>query len=600
MLTAPYGTLYIITTNNEQRIPTNMLNKLLHRVLTASTSQPTHPQVIVWFGVSVAIAIVVGLQMLLQGFGSDYVVQDDARQHVFWMERFVDPELFPKDLIADYFQSVAPMGYEWLYRSAAMVGIEPLQFSKIMPLVLAILTTGYCFALSLQLLPIPATAFVATLLFNQNFWMRDDLASGSPRAFLNVFFLAFLYYLLRRSLLPCLVAILLLGFFYPQYVLIAAGVLFLRLWTWQDGRMQLTQDPVDRRLCIAGLVMAILVMLPFALTSSEFAPTIAAAQARQLPEFLPNGRSRFFYSDFGRYWLSGGRSGIQPPLDPPLLGLGLLLPILLCFPNRFPLIKQIPAGLGILAQVTISSLGLFFAAHAVLFKLHLPSRYTQHSLRVVMAMAAAIVLTILLDALFQWAMPQSHLGKKWLAPAVTLLTAALLLLYPLTLDNFPKTTYVKGTAAPLYRYIAQLPKDTMIASLSEEANNLPTFTQRSILVGSEYAVPYHWGYYRQFRDRVLELIQTQYSSDLTEVKALIQKYQITHWLLDRSAFEVPYVAEHRWLRQYQPATQTAVTQLEQGFVPALAQLAPTCAAFADDRFILLQAQCLLATPDKNL
>lgn len=576
-----------------------MLDKRLYRVLTLSASQPTHPQVIFWFGMSLAIAAIAGLQMLQQGFGGEYVVQDDARQHVFWMGRFVDPELFPRDLIADYFQSVAPLGYEWLYRSAAMLGIDPLQFSKFIPLILAILTTVYCFALSLQLLPIPLTAFVATLLFNQNFWMRDDLASGSPRAFLNLFFLAFLYYLLRRSLLPCLAAILLLGLFYPQYVLIAAGVLFLRLWTWQNGRVSLNPSPVDRRLCIAGLVTAFLVMLPFALTSSEFAPTINAAQARMLPEFLPNGRSRFFYSDFGRYWLSGGRSGIQPPLDPPLLCLGLLLPILLRFPNRFSLVKQIPRGLGILGQVTIVSLGMFFAAHAVLFKLHLPSRYTQHSLRVVLAMAAAIVLTILLDALFQWAMAQSRQAKKLLAPGATLLAAALLFLYPLTLDNFPKTTYVNGTAAPLYRYIAQLPKDTVIASVSEEASNLPSFTQRSILVGSEYAVPYHWGYYRQFRDRVLELIQTQYSPDLAEVKALIQKYKITQWLLDQPAFEVAYVAENRWLRQYQPATQEAVTRLEQSTVPALAQVAPTCAEYADERFVLLQAKCLLAAPDQN-
>jgi len=53
------------------------------------------------------------------------MVQDDARQHVFWMQRFLDPALFPRDLIADYFQSVAPAGYTAIYQMMAGVGINP-------------------------------------------------------------------------------------------------------------------------------------------------------------------------------------------------------------------------------------------------------------------------------------------------------------------------------------------------------------------------------------------------------------------------------------------------------------------------------------------
>ena len=58
-------------------------------------------------------------------FAGDWVVQDDARQHVFWMARYVDPELFPNDLIADYFQSVAPWGYTSLYKLGIAIGIDP-------------------------------------------------------------------------------------------------------------------------------------------------------------------------------------------------------------------------------------------------------------------------------------------------------------------------------------------------------------------------------------------------------------------------------------------------------------------------------------------
>src|SRR6185436_17027557 len=78
-----------------------------------------------WFVLSLAFSAVYASRALRQAFGSAYVLQDDWRHHVFWMLRYVDHESFPRDLIADYFQSLAPGGYALLYRGAASVGIEP-------------------------------------------------------------------------------------------------------------------------------------------------------------------------------------------------------------------------------------------------------------------------------------------------------------------------------------------------------------------------------------------------------------------------------------------------------------------------------------------
>ena len=83
-----------------------------------------------WLGLSLAFGLVYGMLVWQQAFAGEYVVQDDARQHVFWMQRFRDPDLFPNDLIADYFQSVAPVGYTWFYKIAALLGINPLLLSN--------------------------------------------------------------------------------------------------------------------------------------------------------------------------------------------------------------------------------------------------------------------------------------------------------------------------------------------------------------------------------------------------------------------------------------------------------------------------------------
>lgn len=101
-----------------------MLTTRIHKFLTAPTGN-FNSRMVFWFSLSLTFAAMYGLLGLRQAFSGEYVVQDDARQHIFWMRRFLDPALFPNDLIADYFQSVVPWGYSTFYRLFAAVGIDP-------------------------------------------------------------------------------------------------------------------------------------------------------------------------------------------------------------------------------------------------------------------------------------------------------------------------------------------------------------------------------------------------------------------------------------------------------------------------------------------
>ena len=67
------------------------------------------------------------------------------------MQRFIDSELFPNDLIADYFQSQAPIGYSSIYKLMASLGIHPFLFNKIVPVILSLITTIYCFLFTLYI-----------------------------------------------------------------------------------------------------------------------------------------------------------------------------------------------------------------------------------------------------------------------------------------------------------------------------------------------------------------------------------------------------------------------------------------------------------------
>lgn len=630
-----------------------------------------------WFGLSIAILAIYGIESIKEAFQAEYMIQDDGRQHIFWMRRFLDPELFPQDLIADYFQSVAPGGYKAFYWVAASVGIDPVFLSKLLPIFLGLISTVYCFGVSLQILPIPAVGFFSSLILNQTLWMEDDLVSATPRAFLYPLFLAFLYYLLRRDFFPVLIAIALQGLFYPHTVLLSLTILTLRLFSYQKTndleqldshqeshkinykinyfetqtainkgcldkypnfilmvyaskfsriirasvlkicvvpfffliqhkkRLKLSSVPLNYWLWLGAIIITVAILLPYKFNATEFGPIITVAEAKLQPIFNyvdgRYGRAFFFHENPFIFWLIGPRSGILfLGLLSPLTITSLMLPFLLSFSfsqrtHKFPLAKQVSNKVEILTQILIASIGLFFLAHALLFLLHFPTRYVYHSLRVMIAIAAGIALIIWLDSYLRRIISQIENGlnfQQGISIGCTTLLVVILSIIPfspdLTLDN---QSYIKGKETQLYEYLLAQPKDTLIASISKESDNIPTFAQRSTLVAQQYSLPYHVGYYSQFSQRAIDLIQAQYSPNPEKVRGFINKYGVDFWLLDQTAFDPRYVADKELIIQYDLAEQI-IYQLEQNIIPALSATVEKCTVLTTKRAVLLPTSCI--------
>ncbi|WP_143438376.1 hypothetical protein, partial [Hydrocoleum sp. CS-953] len=594
----------------------------------------TLPPIKFWFYLSLTLAIICGILGIIPAFSHQYVVQDDARSHVFWMARFLNPELFPNDIIADYFQSVAPKGYTYFYQLFSLIGIPPLLLNKFLPIILGLITTAYCFGVAIQILPVPLAGFLSTLFLNQNLWLKDDLISATPRAFFYPLFLAFLYYFLRHYSLGIAITITLLGLFYPQGVLLCSSLLVLDFLYFRN-KQKFT-------ILTIGLTTAFFVLLPYALNTSKYSPIITLTQAKKLPEFYPGGRASFFSDNSFDFWLTGDRSGIIPPewlsqsFLPPQVWAGLLLIIFLSL-NYFPLAKKVTNKIILLPELALASTGIFLAAHLLLFRLHHPSRYSQHSLRIIMALAGGIAFTLIIDFLRQKFHLFNHssqtkpvgkiktisisgltekpgLSKKFLdlnqsnKPGFLVylrklsiyIVLILLLLYPALTNNFPVTNYVVGKAPELYEFLAKQPSDIRVASLALEANNIPTFAKRSILVGSEYALPYHQGYYAQIKQRANDLIKAQYSPNLEQVKKFIQKYEIDFWLLDSQALTLEYVRKNHRLQQLNNNAATLVrAQMENGIVPSLLNVPESCRVLDIQDLVLLDAKCILGITSRD-
>ena len=586
-----------------------MFVQRLRQFLT--TPQTASPRLtLFWFSLSLTFSVIYSIIVLQQAFDGEYVVQDDARKHIFWMRRFVDPELFTNDLIADFFQSVEPVGLTAVYRFFIHFGLDPMVINKCLPLVLGVIMTGYCFGICLQLFPLPLAAFIASLLFNQSIWMKDIFVAAIASSFSYPLFFSFLYYFLKKSRISCLIALILQGLFYPPTVLVSAGLFFINLIQFKNQKIRLNSNNKLFRFYLMGLILASLMLLSYLISSSEYGPIINVAEARNLPEFQPKGRGSFFNDNPIEYWFLGIRSGMIPRelLSPLTLCFGLFLPILIKFPYQFTLIKQIKNS-AFFRQLLLVSLSLFFLAHLFLFYLFLPSRYINHSFYLLIAISTGITLTILIDSILSFAEKNSSYQIKnnqifsksikfklrsFIALGVTIILAIAVIFYPSFLDEFTSPSYREPKEASLHDFLSKQPKDILIASLSQEADNIPSFAQRSVLIAWEYSIPYQVGYHRQIRQRAMDLIDAQYTQNIQVLRNFIQTYGVDLILLDDNAFVPYYLTDNNWFRQWEFKAEEVASILKAKTPPAvITTLVSSCSVYQTDTFIVVDANCIL-------
>ncbi|BAU44208.1 hypothetical protein [Leptolyngbya sp. O-77] len=558
-----------------------------------------------WLGISLLFTLYYGLVTIAYAFSHPYLVQDDVRQHVVWMQRFTDPELFPNDWIANYFQSVAPLGFKAVFAAAAKLGLPALTFVKILPLLLSLGTTVYLFLIFLELFPSPFGAFLSTLITNQLLWLNDDLVSGTPRAFVYPIFTAFLYYLLRRSLLPCILALGLQGLFFPHLMLVGVGVLTVALVKWRGNRIRLSQDRRDYLFWAAGLGVALLVILPFSQAMDSLGNPLTYDLMRSMPEHGRMGRNEYFGVPPLNFWFNG-RSGIRLQLFPSLSLVGLALPLLGRFPrrslreSRFAAMQHLTPKVRVLVDVVLASMGWFMLAHLFLPRLYLPSRYNYHSFRIVLPLSAAIVFTVLISQFWQTFGPKLR-GEVPLAKGDRTLIgllgclAAVVTLVPLV----PPLIYVLqnwqiAQTPAIHQFLVEQPKSALVASLADEADNVPAFALRSTLVGREFALAYHPDYYQEIQNRAIALLQLQYSPNPQTVQQVIQNYGIDWIWIEDAAFQPEYLRQKDWLvhSSFKSAVDEAIATLEQGKTPAIVPLLDRCTAVRAGRSRLIDAACV--------
>jgi len=539
-------------------------------------------------------ALFIGRSMA-PAFAGPHVVQDDARQHVFWMMRWHDPTLFQDDLFATYFAAQAPPGYALLYWLLARA-VDPLAASKLVPPVLGLAAAGFTYLFVRRLHRSPSAAFLATVIGSWYVWQYDDLPSGSPRAFLLPLLAAQLWLLASGRRWPAAGVAALGALFYPTAgVLLTAilGATVVRLDTWPP---RLARDRVARLAPVAAGCVVLLAVLP-ALLEERFGPTVSAASARAMPEFGPSGRNAFFFPDPYQFWIASYRGGLDlrvrdvtlagMPILYELAALAALFPLLLLVARRARAVRSVRPQAVVLAHVLLASFGLFFFAHALLFRLYLPSRFVQWSLPLVLAVSAGLGLAILFEIV---AALLKGRARGVTVALLALVCALALAVYPARYDgNFVTDRYPRISA-----YLRAQPPDTLVAAVPTEADSVPAFSGRRVLTAREYALAYHTGYYATVAQRTRDLIDVYYTDSPRRVTDVAEQYGVDLFLVNRSAYDRDRFAD-AWAGEFEPYVSEIRAILRRSGRFALLDAARRCGTLTEGDVTVVSVSCVQST-----
>jgi len=461
-------------------------------------------------------------------FFSIYVVNDDIRQQLFWMARWLDPTLYPPDLLSDYAAAYVPAGVKALYYLAAKgCGCNPILFSKLLTGALFVLLAGALYGIGRTLCDRSLGFACAAMAWLMPFFLKN-ISGGLSRAFAAPLLALFVLAWLKGRGGSMALVLILQALCIPYMAVLCAGCACLESGLGLLRKRHLGTFPGRAWHFVALALAAFLVWrMQHAFNAAGFGPLVTGHALATGPEYGPAGRldlypqpNPFFdlvywpFESIGLFLECGLVAGI--------LSLAVLLPVLIRGARRapWPAIWQRSRPLAFLLA---GSLVLYTVARIMALTLFVPDRYISYTINLLYALGLAICLRFTVASL---------LAHRKLAGACLLLAAASLGAWRLT----DASLYDYRDGAALYAAVARLPKDALLAGNPNVLDNVLTFGRRNVLAGYELAHPWSLGYWKRYAPRLADQAAAYYAKDPATVLTVARKYGLTHMVVRESDF----------------------------------------------------------------
>ncbi len=522
-----------------------------------SASMPADPLPLP--GLLPALLLTACVFLLVHGFalGRPFVVNDDTRQQIFWMQQWIEPGLYPaRDTdgwLAEYARRYVTHGVRGLYRLASPL-LDPFSFSKVLAGLEFILLGGVLFVLGQRLGRLEEGAegggggrgagWSTLCVFWLSPFFLHGVAGGLARSFAAPLLALFLLAWLRGSALGILLLLLLLSLFIPYIYALCAVALAVG---WMGWRVKiLPKPPAPTRswhypLCVLTAVPAWLYNQE--LGGTGFGPMAAAADMWGDPVFGTLGRfpilpvPSLFFELVARPWERmlpfrewGVPMGILCAM---LLGLALFRGARRLRWGRLgPVVPPF-------VSVLVASLLLFAAARFWLLKLFIPSRYLEYTTNLFFCILVGLLLWAALRPMVR------RLGPRVGTWAVRSALAGCLVLTVFRLHGIGLHDYSDG--AELYDALRRTPRESLLAGHPYTMDNALSFGRRNVLVSYELAHPWSTGVWMRMRPALEDSLRALYAKDEGTVRRFAAKYGVDYMVVDERTFETSFTQGRRRL-----------------------------------------------------
>ena len=558
------------------------------------------------------------------------VFSSDALVHQFWMWNWRDPQLFTDSLTADLRESARyPDGYQALFWIPTQI-VSPIVFGEWLGVALMALSGWLVFAIVREHASWRPAAWIAAALFLALLEIhRFD--GGFPRAFVHPVVLLTVLLAIRRRHAAAAAVPVAGALLYPTAALLASGVLLVSSIGWPGGRPRLERPRIwFALLALAGTVAAI---LGPALAGGGAPEVFTADQARRYPEFGPQGGLHFFDPSTIDF-LAQNRSGLRLRSPGSVLALAAIA-LLVLHPANLKLLRR-----EVLAMPVVALAG-FAAAHALLFRLYLPHRFT-YPLLAFFAIAVAVSLRPTWTAM--WSRPRPRLraflllaappaililaiyvfplgrtgrlqeplavaaGALALAavaayllrrvpdrrvPAVGAILSGLALAGAILAATNQWSPTIACTATGASAYFASLPKDAVIAGDPRDMRCVVGRARRAVVISNQLAPAYEVGYFLRGRERMFAMLRAQYGPSPAAIAELGERYGATHLWVRPAAVRDVMATGGRWRSGNEPYS-TFIEQLRRAGTPAVLRLPARCRTWRNETSEVYDIRCIAA------
>ncbi len=467
--------------------------------------QKTQPNLIYSLLFSLALALIVEHQV----FSDPMAINDDVRNQIYWMAKFINPNYFANDYIASYLTQpslISPV-FSVIYRLGSYFA-DPKQISQLLPFPIILVTTYFLFKFS-ELHRDSRYAFWVCFCFNLYIWAMKFIAGGLPRSSFYLLFFMFLYLLSSRKsgwLLACLI---LQALTYPTACFMSMLILLAYSIRHKLNRLQ----------TIVSIAAGCIALYSRYLLNRDhsFGALINFQDILKLPECFLDGRRCVImlpYS-FTQIFKTSPQLleflGLQLPL---IVGVIIFITITMYLFNSYLQSKDLKQAELLWISVYVS-IALFIFAHFVLLYMYLPHRYIAYTL--------PLVPIFLLGTWFYYIEPRR--GVKILSCIV--LITILVIGSRINDDLIQPSKLERQTLA----YLSSTSIDSLVVAPPRFASNIPAYSYRSVLVSSEVDIPFHKIYYTKILERIAD--QNSAYRNPTKLKSFINKYGVDYIVLDR-------------------------------------------------------------------